>query len=50
MESEFMSVNIRSDVIREQQKLTCFLNPISPFLTAEKALRYVLELHPYCVG
>jgi len=44
-----MFVNIRFDVIREQQKITRFLNPISPFLTAATFLRYVLRLHLYCV-
>jgi len=50
IDSEFLFVNIRFDIIREQQKLTCFLNPISPFLTAAKSLHNVLGLHLYCVG
>jgi len=45
-----MFVNIRFDDIRELQKLTCFLNPISRFLTATKPLRYVVGLRLYCVG
>jgi len=45
-----MFINSRFDVIREQQKLTGFLNPISPFLTATKALRYVDGLRLYSVG
>lgn len=50
IDSEFMLVNSRFDIIRDQQKLTGFLNPISPFLRAIKALRYVTGLHLYYVG